>query len=463
MTASRDPERLIRAFLDEGPIELPERAYHAVRSTIDQTRQRAVVGPWRDTRMFNRARYALAGLATLAVFVVGVGLFAQRGGLLAPGASPSSTSTPLANPSATPSADAAGPTVRPSTDAAATPPASLTATPAAAAMQPVWRADDDTCTMNDVAVVDDGLVAVGSCRNPEARRYGVAWHSETGFEWRRVFEIYVEVLVAVSGNGDGGGVVLLGEFQLFRGDLSAGFEVEQLPNPHGRGSPIPIDIAHVGQNLFVLGETDVDGVWRPAVWVSSSSEGAWQLINVPDELANIAPDVFLMVADENGFVIAGANPVAPVLWRYDLSSEWGVPDLIPFLRPCTDCSGPGTGEVTALIDSEAAVVDDSLWVKVGDAWHVHTIGEEQHKIDDGNAALRLEDGFIVTGIRGRTYPQDVVATSTDGAEWAVTLLNPDAERRIDPTIRAMVEFDGRVIAVGDGVFIGPARVSDYVP
>jgi len=45
----------------------------------------------------------------------------------------------------------------------------------------------------------------------------------------------------------------------------------------------------------------------------------------------------------------------------------------------------------------------------------------------------------------------------------VTLLAPDAGRRTEPSIRAMVEFNGRVIAVGDGVFIGPARVSDYVP
>ena len=32
MTAPRDPDRLIRAFLDEGPTELPDRAYDAVRS-----------------------------------------------------------------------------------------------------------------------------------------------------------------------------------------------------------------------------------------------------------------------------------------------------------------------------------------------------------------------------------------------------------------------------------------------
>ena len=47
MTAPRDPDRLIRAFIDEGMTELPDRAYDAVRSHIDQTHQRVVIGPWR--------------------------------------------------------------------------------------------------------------------------------------------------------------------------------------------------------------------------------------------------------------------------------------------------------------------------------------------------------------------------------------------------------------------------------
>jgi hypothetical protein len=371
---------------------------------------------------------------------------------------PSATPSPLATASSTfaspepPHTAPATPTLRP--------------TPVVSAMQPVWRDDDDDdgfCTMNDVAVVEDGLVAVGRCgrRFQESFGYAVAWHSETGFEWRRVFEVAEEgsALRAVSGDGDGEGAVLLGDFQLFRGDQSAGFVGEQLPNPQRRGSPLLIDIARVGQNLFVLGETYVDGVGRPAAWITLSSEGAWQLIDVRPDLANIAPQLFSVVADENAFVIAGANPLAPVLLRYDLRSEWGAPDLIPMLRPCTDC----VGDVTALVDSEAVVVDDSMWWKVGDEWHVHAIGEQAHKIDAGYAALRLEDGFIVTGMRSRSYPQDVVATSTDGAVWVVTLLNPDAGRRTEPSIRAMVEFNGRVIAVGDAVYVGPAKVNDYSP
>jgi hypothetical protein len=100
MTASRDPERLIRAFLDEGPTDLPDRTYDAVRSHIDRTRQRVVIGHWREPRMSNYARLAIAAAAVLVVAVVGYNLLPGSGGLGGPGPSPSPTATAL--PTATP-------------------------------------------------------------------------------------------------------------------------------------------------------------------------------------------------------------------------------------------------------------------------------------------------------------------------------------------------------------------------
>ena len=469
MTASRDPERLIRAFLDEGPIELPERAYHAVRSTIDQTRQRAVVGPWRGPRMFSRARYAVSGIATLAVLLVSVGLFMRPGGPLAPDSSPSPTSTPLAAPSATPSADAATPTVSPTTS------------PGVAAMQAVWQDDDGPCTMSDVAVVDDGLVAVGWCdRRPNKPLYGVAWYSETGFEWRRVFQIEWQVLAAVSPDGDGEGAVLLGGFadlpvpqnpelpRVFRGDQSAGFEEEQLPNPQGAASGL-IGIARIDQNLFVLGATYVDGERRPAAWISSSPQDDWRLIDVPTDLALTEPFGYsgyaqLVTADETGFVIAGNTPLVPAIKRYDLSSGWGAPDEIFHPGDCWDCGGPGNGQVTALIDSAAVIVDDVLWMKRGDEWSIEgAIGE---RLFYGYAGLRVEDGFIVGGVTEGAESPAVVATSRDGWAWQFARLHPDAAppgSYAEPAVYAMVEFGGRVIAVGDAVYVGPAKVSEYSP
>jgi hypothetical protein len=104
MTASRDPDRLIHAFLDEGLDELPGPVYDAVRDRIEQTRQRAFIGPRRTSDM---NRYLKIGLAAAAVVVVAVIGFNLLPGSPAPGGEPSLTPEPTATP--TPSAsEAAG-------------------------------------------------------------------------------------------------------------------------------------------------------------------------------------------------------------------------------------------------------------------------------------------------------------------------------------------------------------------
>ena len=98
MTARRDPDGLIRAFLQEGQTELPDRSFDAVRAAIDRTRQRTGLGPWRTQPMFTTFRPAplIAGLAAVALTV----LVVARPPGDRPGAS--------AVPSAAPSASAAG-------------------------------------------------------------------------------------------------------------------------------------------------------------------------------------------------------------------------------------------------------------------------------------------------------------------------------------------------------------------
>jgi len=99
MTAQRDPDRLIRAFLAEGQTELPDRAFDAVRDSIDHTRQRVVIGPWREPRMNSFARIALAAAAVVVVAAVGINLLPRSGGFgAAPTPSPSPTSTPIVLP-----------------------------------------------------------------------------------------------------------------------------------------------------------------------------------------------------------------------------------------------------------------------------------------------------------------------------------------------------------------------------
>ncbi len=100
MTARRDPDRLIRTFLDDGPDELPDDSYDAVRAHIDHTRQRVVIGPWREQQMSNFARIGIAAAAVLAIAVVGVNLLPGQGPGFGQGPppSPSPTATPSPSP-----------------------------------------------------------------------------------------------------------------------------------------------------------------------------------------------------------------------------------------------------------------------------------------------------------------------------------------------------------------------------
>ena len=72
MTVPRDPDRKIRAYLDEGRTELPDHAYDAVRADIDRTRQRVVIGPWREPRVSTVASLAFGAAAVLMVGVIGL-------------------------------------------------------------------------------------------------------------------------------------------------------------------------------------------------------------------------------------------------------------------------------------------------------------------------------------------------------------------------------------------------------
>jgi hypothetical protein len=71
MTAPRDADHLIRAYLDEGMTQLPDRSYDSVRAHIDRTHQRVVIGPWRMPQMSSIARIAL-GAAAVAIAAVAV-------------------------------------------------------------------------------------------------------------------------------------------------------------------------------------------------------------------------------------------------------------------------------------------------------------------------------------------------------------------------------------------------------
>jgi len=101
MTAHRDPDRLIHAFLMEGQTELPDQVYDAVRDRIEQTRQRTFIGPWRTSLVTKAMKYGLAAAAVVVIAIIGY-QFLGNSNTGSPGASESAEPTP--SPSATPAA-----------------------------------------------------------------------------------------------------------------------------------------------------------------------------------------------------------------------------------------------------------------------------------------------------------------------------------------------------------------------
>ena len=101
MTAPHDLDRQLDAFLTDGPTELPDPSFDAVRDRMETTRQRVVIGPWRMPDMNKFVPVGLGAAAVVVALVIG----AQVLGPPAPGgvgAAPSPTPTATAAPTPTP-------------------------------------------------------------------------------------------------------------------------------------------------------------------------------------------------------------------------------------------------------------------------------------------------------------------------------------------------------------------------
>jgi hypothetical protein len=116
MTAPRDPDARVAAFFEAIQPDLPDRAFDAVRRDIQRTRQRVVVGPWRQPGALRDARYLAAAAVVVAL---AFGLLSLRpaggpGGVPTPAPSPTGPA-PSATVSPSAGASPAGPTVFTST------------------------------------------------------------------------------------------------------------------------------------------------------------------------------------------------------------------------------------------------------------------------------------------------------------------------------------------------------------
>lgn len=102
MTAHRDPDRLIHAFLLDGEERLRDEVFDAVRAGIDQKRQRAFVGPWRMPTMNKLLPITLGAAAVVVVVLVGSRLVGSPSDV-GPGAAASPTpAASVAEPSSMP-------------------------------------------------------------------------------------------------------------------------------------------------------------------------------------------------------------------------------------------------------------------------------------------------------------------------------------------------------------------------
>ena len=115
MTAPHDLDRQLAAFLRDGPTELPDPSFDAVRDRMETTRQRVVLGPWRVPDMSKFVPYALGAAAVVVALVVGIQFLrpAEPSGPAAvPSVQPSATPspTPPPTPSTAPSASPAAST-----------------------------------------------------------------------------------------------------------------------------------------------------------------------------------------------------------------------------------------------------------------------------------------------------------------------------------------------------------------
>lgn len=110
MTAPRELDRELQAFLLDGPTELPDPSFDAVRDRIEGTRQRVEFGPWRVPDMNNIAKVLFATAAVVAVGVAGINLLpgsqTGAGGPPPTSPSPAASPTPAAPPTASPAPSA---------------------------------------------------------------------------------------------------------------------------------------------------------------------------------------------------------------------------------------------------------------------------------------------------------------------------------------------------------------------
>jgi hypothetical protein len=104
LTASRDPDSKIRAFLFEGAEQLHDQVYDAIRAGVDQRRQRVLIGPWRMPTLNKLIPIAVGAAAVIGILFLGSRLLGSPAPSVGgPTASPTTTPSPTPPASTKPS------------------------------------------------------------------------------------------------------------------------------------------------------------------------------------------------------------------------------------------------------------------------------------------------------------------------------------------------------------------------
>jgi hypothetical protein len=141
----RNPDQLIRAFLDEGPEDLRDQVYDEVRAEVDRTDQRTSFGLWGIS--LNR----FAGLIAATAVILGAAVI----GLSMVGGGPFIGGDPSASPSLAPSAEpSVERSAEPSVESSASPSIEPSAEPSGDELPPFACGDSETiveATYTDIA------------------------------------------------------------------------------------------------------------------------------------------------------------------------------------------------------------------------------------------------------------------------------------------------------------------------
>jgi hypothetical protein len=101
MTMPRTTDLLIKAYLAEGPVELPDRSFEVVRDEIERTGQRFAI-PRLVLPAVSESERLVAAAAMVLILLVGINLIGPQAQRASTGPGPTSTPTATPTPTSTP-------------------------------------------------------------------------------------------------------------------------------------------------------------------------------------------------------------------------------------------------------------------------------------------------------------------------------------------------------------------------